>query len=77
MNPSSPTKISLKQLNNHYILFRHGQSKANTAKIVVSKPENGIPTSGVGPPSPSATSSEGKGWGLTVFGKEQVKSVSN
>lgn len=73
---STPTKLSLEQLNNHYILFRHGQSKANVAKIVVSRPENGIPSKGVGPPSPSSNSSEGKGWGLTEFGKEQVKNVS-
>ncbi|CAI2168343.1 16639_t:CDS:2 [Funneliformis geosporum] len=62
---SSPTKLSLEQLNNHYILFRHGQSKANSAKIVVSHPDNGIPSSGVGPPSPASFSSEGNGWGLT------------
>ncbi|CAB5213250.1 unnamed protein product [Rhizophagus irregularis] len=73
---STPTKLSLEQLNNHYILFRHGQSKANVAKIVVSRPENGIPSKGVGPPSPSSNSSEGKGWGLTEFGKEQVKNAS-
>ncbi|CAG8475150.1 15802_t:CDS:2 [Funneliformis caledonium] len=73
---SPPTKLSLEQLNNHYILFRHGQSKANSAKIVVSHPENGIPSSGVGPPSPASSSSEGNGWGLTQLGKEQVKSAS-
>ncbi|GBC07681.1 hypothetical protein RclHR1_07610011 [Rhizophagus clarus] len=73
---STPTKLSLEQLNNHYILFRHGQSKANIAKIVVSRPENGIPSIGVGPPSPSSFSSEGKGWGLTEFGKEHVKNAS-
>ncbi|RIA94641.1 histidine phosphatase superfamily [Glomus cerebriforme] len=73
---SSPTKLILEQLNNHYILFRHGQSKANIAKIVVSRPENGIPSKGVGPPSPYSTSNEGNGWGLTEFGKEQVKTAS-
>ncbi|PKY30499.1 phosphoglycerate mutase-like protein [Rhizophagus irregularis] len=65
-------KTSLKILKLH----KHGQSKANVAKIVVSRPENGIPSKGVGPPSPSSNSSEGKGWGLTEFGKEQVKNAS-
>ncbi|CAG8453655.1 7913_t:CDS:2 [Acaulospora morrowiae] len=59
-------------LENHYILLRHGRSKANVAGVVVSTLENGCP-----PASPAESSSgphgENNGWGLTSVGEEQVK----
>ncbi|KAG9300391.1 hypothetical protein G9A89_010015 [Geosiphon pyriformis] len=55
-------------LKNTYIILRHGHSKANEARLVVSKFENGVPSNGVGPSN--------EGWGLTTLGKQQVLSAA-
>src|SRR3989338_6591291 len=35
-------ETGLVQLNNYYFIWRHGESEANVAEVIVSKPENGI-----------------------------------
>ncbi|CAG8549299.1 10589_t:CDS:2 [Acaulospora colombiana] len=62
-------------LKNHYILLRHGQSKANVAGVVVSKPENGCAPASLTGFSPGSCDDNG-GWGLTELGKEQAKNAA-
>jgi broad specificity phosphatase PhoE len=50
-------------LHNRYFIMRHGYSIANDNGLIVSMPENGIPTTG-GP--------TGEGWALHERGKRQV-----
>jgi len=39
--------IDLRQVKNRYYIMRHGQSRGNVEKIIVSSPDNGIPGYGL------------------------------
>lgn len=59
----SPSHLLQQPLHNRYFIMRHGYSIANDNGLIVSLPENGIPTTG------GAT---GEGWALHERGKRQV-----
>ncbi|CAJ0838137.1 14012_t:CDS:2 [Entrophospora sp. SA101] len=66
LNPSATPSLtsSLSTLKNTFILFRHGQSKANVSKIVVASLKND-----------TKSNDDENDWGLTVLGKKQVENI--